>query len=139
MNFEKSCGAVIFRLADEIEYLIICNKKGDAEGHWGFPKGHVENNETEIQTAKREILEETGTEPEFVNGFRAVSRYSPSPDISKDAVYFLAKDCGDEIVIQKSELADYKWCKLEEALDTLDYDVDILKAADNFIKETIIR
>lgn len=139
MTFEKSCGAVIFRRADEIEYLLILNKKGDAEGHWGFPKGHVENNETELQTAKREILEETGLSPKFINGFRAVSQYSPSSDISKDAVYFLA-ECGDEeITIQKTELADYKWCRLCEALETLTYDADILKSADKFLKGHVIR
>ena len=29
------------------------------KGHWGFPKGHVEKNETEIETAIREVKEET--------------------------------------------------------------------------------
>ncbi len=139
MNFEKSCGAVIYRRTNnEFEYLLIFNKKGDAVGHWGFPKGHVENNETEIQTAKREILEETGLSPEFINGFRALSTYAPLPDTSKDAVYFLAKDSGETIKIQKSELADYKWCKLSEALETLDYDKDILKSADKYLKDNII-
>src|SRR3989344_5953198 len=46
------------------------NDKGDCyfclvreeDGHWGFPKGHPEENETEAQTAKRELKEETGIE-----------------------------------------------------------------------------
>lgn len=139
MKFEKSCGAVIFRRENDIEYLLILNKKGDAKGHWGFPKGHVEEGETEIQTAKREILEETGLNPEFISGFRALSQYSPLPDISKDAVYFLAEDKGEKIKIQKSELADYKWCTLSEALAIISYDSDLLKSADRFIHENIIR
>lgn len=138
MKFEKSCGAVVFRRSNEdsaVEYLIIFNKKGDAAGHWGFPKGHVENNETELMTAKREIFEETGLSPEFVRGFRALSQYSPKEDTQKDAVYFLARDTGEAVTIQKSELADYKWCRAEEAVEILDYDKDILKAADKFLKE----
>lgn len=139
MNFEKSCGAVIFRrIENDIEYLLIFNKKGDAAGHWGFPKGHVEKNETELQTAKREIFEETGLTPEFISGFRALSQYSPLPDTSKDAVYFLAKYTGGEIKLQKTELADCKWCKLDEALDTLLYDKDILKSADKYLNDNII-
>ena len=29
-------------------------------GHWDFPKGHIDDGETEIQTALRELEEETG-------------------------------------------------------------------------------
>ena len=36
------------------------------EGHWGFPKGHVEFDETEITAAKRELFEETGISLNFV-------------------------------------------------------------------------
>ena len=32
--------------------------------HWGFPKGHVEKDETDEETAKREVLEETGLKVE---------------------------------------------------------------------------
>ena len=52
MKYEKSCGAIIF---DKDKILVIQQK----EGHWGFPKGHVEEGETEVETAIREIKEET--------------------------------------------------------------------------------
>ncbi|MDD2565890.1 MAG: NUDIX domain-containing protein, partial [Candidatus Gracilibacteria bacterium] len=29
-------------------------------GHWGLPKGHPEGNESNIETARRELTEETG-------------------------------------------------------------------------------
>ena len=51
---EKSCGAVIFRMEEgERKYLILRSTKG----HTSLCKGHVERNETERQTARREILE----------------------------------------------------------------------------------
>ena len=46
MKWEKSCGAVVFRKAgDTLEVLLIRHKNG---GHWAFPKGHVEHEETEV-------------------------------------------------------------------------------------------
>ncbi|HBB03954.1 TPA: hypothetical protein DCZ39_03570 [Patescibacteria group bacterium] len=39
-----------------MEFLIIQQKQGS---HWFFPKGHIEDNESEEQTALREIYEET--------------------------------------------------------------------------------
>ena len=60
MKYEKSCGAVIF---DGDKVLVIQQVKG----HWGFPKGHVENGETEIETALREIKEETNLDVEIIS------------------------------------------------------------------------
>ena len=48
---EKSCGCVII----ENNKVLLILQQNDA--YWGFPKGHVENGETEIQTAKREVKE----------------------------------------------------------------------------------
>lgn len=136
MNYEKSCGAIIFKAGNEIKYLIIFNKKGKAKGHWGFPKGHVEKDETELQTAEREILEETGLTPAIDTNFRVVSIYSPKPGIKKDAVYFLAKaDSESRVTIQESELASFKWCSLSEACSLLTYDAELLKKADKYLKE----
>ena len=69
MMHEKSCGAIVYRKSHgNIEILLI---KHVNSGHWSFPKGHVEGTETEIETAKREIKEETGYEviPESVKPF----------------------------------------------------------------------
>lgn len=135
MKYEKSCGAVIFRRASGIEYLIILNKKGNASGHWGFPKGHTEGTETELMTAKREIYEETGLTPNFIDGFRAVTTYSPFKDTLKDVVYFLAENLSGDVTIQKSELSDFKWCSFDEASKLLTFDKKLLEDADRFLKK----
>jgi len=61
MKKEKSCGAVVYREQDKKRfYLILRHKrKGTKGGHWDLPKGHVEENESEHQTALREVKEET--------------------------------------------------------------------------------
>ena len=135
MKYEKSCGAVLWRTNNgKREYLLILNKKGNAYGHWGFPKGHTEENETEKETALREIFEETGLKvTAFADNFRVVSRYNPAPDIEKDAVYFLAEVKESNIVLQQSEVADYKWLCYDDAKNLINFDLVILEKAESFL------
>ncbi len=139
MKYEKSCGAVVYRVnnKNKPEYLIIFNKKGKAAGHWGFPKGHIEDRESEVQTAEREILEETGIKVQIDTQFRMVSRYSPKPGVEKDAVYFAAKATDADVVLQQSEVADFLWCEYDEAVNRLTHDADILNGADEYIRKNI--
>ncbi|HRX63739.1 MAG TPA: NUDIX domain-containing protein, partial [Candidatus Absconditabacterales bacterium] len=43
----------------ENEFLVI-HQKTKHGSYWGFPKGHMEKGENEIQAAKRELYEEVG-------------------------------------------------------------------------------
>ena len=52
MKLEKSCGSIVI---DNDKVLLVKHNAG----HWDFPKGHVEANETEVDTAIREVKEET--------------------------------------------------------------------------------
>ncbi len=54
---EHSCGFVLFRPVGTNRYYLLMHYKA---GHWDFPKGHVEAGESEEQTARRELTEETG-------------------------------------------------------------------------------
>jgi bis(5'-nucleosidyl)-tetraphosphatase len=51
----KACGWIILTKSSQI--LLLKNQKRQ---DWGLPKGHVEDGETEKQTALRELNEETG-------------------------------------------------------------------------------
>ncbi|MBO5060741.1 MAG: NUDIX domain-containing protein [Clostridia bacterium] len=128
MIYEKSCGAVIFRNRDGgREYFLLLNKKGNAMGHWGFPKGHVEDGETEYETAAREIFEETGLLVVFCGHKRVVSNYSPKSGVNKDVVYFLATPRNDvKVRLQKEEVAEYRWCNAKQARELLNFDTKIL-------------
>lgn len=56
---ETSAGGVVFRCTDEgPRYLLIL----DSYANWGFPKGHIDGNESASDAARREIQEETALE-----------------------------------------------------------------------------
>jgi 8-oxo-dGTP pyrophosphatase MutT (NUDIX family) len=59
---EVACGCIPWRIGSnkKIEILVILR----TGGYWEFPKGKKEENETDIETAKRELKEETGLEGE---------------------------------------------------------------------------
>lgn len=134
MEREKSCGAVIFREENTRRYYLVLKS---TQGHTTLCKGHVEGDETEHETAAREIREETGLEVEFLHGFRRVITYSPFPGVTKDVVFFLARAGGGEIVCQPEEVEEVRFLPLEGALAALTHpsDRDILAAADGFLRE----
>lgn len=92
---------VFTRRNGEILFVIV----QEASGAYSFPKGHMESNETEMQTAAREIREETGLIPVFVPGFRKTDEYdlSEKPVTHKQVVYFLAEYSGEPLIPQLKE------------------------------------
>lgn len=122
MQHEKSCGAIVYRkFHGNIELLLIKNQNG---GHWSFPKGHVEEGETEEQTAIREIMEETGIEVMLDTSFRRVITYAPKKETTKDVIYFLAKAVTYDYTPQEEEIAQIKWVEINHAASILSYDND---------------
>jgi bis(5'-nucleosidyl)-tetraphosphatase len=133
MEFEKSCGAVIYmENANKYEFLIISHRN---DGHWGFPKGHVEKNETEKETALREVFEETGLHVDLHKDFRARAEYLINKDTMKEVIFFVGSIICNEVDIQLSEIREYKWANFQEAELLLSYESskDVLKEAYNFI------
>lgn len=137
MIHEKSCGALIYRKKhDEYELLLIRHRCG---GHWSFPKGHVENNETETETALREIHEETGLQVTLQKGFRQCVEYFPKPHVKKQVVYFLATPEGDDTVHrQEEEISEYRWCPLSAVGEAVTFknDKNLVEEAKRFLGMT---
>lgn len=68
-NTESAGGVVLNRNG---EVLVV--KQRDSS--WSLPKGHIEDNETKIEAAKREIKEESGiTKLDFVKELGCYKRY----------------------------------------------------------------
>ena len=128
MIHEKSCGAAIFvRQNGQTLWLIEHMRKG----HTSLCKGHVEAGETEHDTARREIREETGLAVTFHDGLRERIEYSPYEGCVKEVIFFLAEAASMDAIPQPEEVASIQWLPLDEALAALTYQDDrrILSAA----------
>lgn len=133
--YERSCGAVVLRqINNETRLLLIKNNRST---HWGFPKGHMERGETPEQTAKREVLEETGLNIEIIPDFSSKSDYTIQGKVEKSVTIFLAKTEDTRTIIQKEEIDDYIWLNIDKALEALKFENDkaILKSAKRFMEK----
>ena len=94
-------------------------------GHWDFPKGHIDDGETEIQTALRELEEETGiTHANIIDGFRDTITYTFSGgqgQIEKEVVFFIAFTKESNVTLSHEHI-DYSWLDFDSAFSRLTYD-----------------
>lgn len=144
VNKEISVGAFLYKKQkDEILFLLVYSKRNK---EWGFPKGHIEKGETELETAKREIEEETGiTEIVFDKTFRCSDTYKIKgtfPETSgriveKNVIYYLGETDCDFKKSGDDEIERGKWFKYEQAVRCLKYEKqkDLLEKAYIFLKE----
>ncbi len=119
--FEKSCGTIPYTWQNGApHYLLIRSRKN---GVCGFPKGHVEGEETEEETALRETREETSLQVEICPGTRAEITYRMGNGKIKQVAYFLAHYSGQEAHhCQGFEHNDYLLLPYEEAYAALTFD-----------------
>ena len=121
--YEKSCGAIIYyKTKQNTKVLLVKNNNGR---YWSFPKGHIEEGETEEETAIREIKEETGLDVTIARDFREISEYCPFGKIRKRVVFFLAQAFTDNVKIQEEEIDSYIWVDLQQARKLCSDDNDL--------------
>ncbi|MGB9675069.1 MAG: bis(5'-nucleosyl)-tetraphosphatase [Candidatus Nanoarchaeia archaeon] len=140
MLYEKSAGFVIFRKEKNLRYYLLLYKaaSGIYSESWSFPKGLIEKGESELETAKREVAEETGLKKlKLEEGFKQKIHYFYKKDndfVSKDVIYFLAKTQTKKVKISW-EHAGYAWLPYKEALARLTFKTDkqVLVAAEKFL------
>jgi len=93
-------------------------------GHWDFPKGNIETNETEMQAAIRELKEETDISKfRVIPNFRYTLGYKytkKSKLISKQAILFLASTKVKKVKISNEHIG-YKWTRTNSSVDQLTY------------------
>lgn len=137
---EKCCGFIVYKLDDDGQkYLLV---KEASEPHpWGFPKGHMEPGETELQTALRELYEETGIVADPVLGFREELTYPIGENREKNVVLFLTELLEDEIYINEDEIADYAWVDAGEVVKRMEGRrvLPVISAADHYAVSVFLR
>lgn len=118
MKNEKACGAVIKN--EEGKILLIFQQNG----FWGFPKGHVEEGETESETAVREVFEETGLWVELNEENRFEFSYDIKDlNVHKTVVLFTAKVVDDSrFKKQDEEIAEMDWFDKNDVEERLTFE-----------------
>ena len=116
MKKEKSCGTIII---DSNKRVLLVKQK---LGWVGFPKEHMEQGETEIETARRETKEETNLDVIVDEKKRYTISYITSTQIDKEVVYFRAKPISYSLLPQEAEIAEIMWVDINEAKQYLSFD-----------------
>ncbi|MBT6143527.1 NUDIX domain-containing protein [bacterium] len=131
-----SCGTVVYtQVNGKVEYLLLKYP----QGHWDFAKGHIEENESIVACALRELTEETGiNKVQLIDGFfHELSYYYRQDAVAhyKKVDFFLVEAFETQVKISH-EHRDFKWLPFQEALELVSFEnaKNLLIAADSFLK-----
>lgn len=114
--FERSCGVLPYRTVNgQREFLLVFEERSKC---WSIPKGHMEAGETEVQTAQRELYEETGLTAKPDTARSATIEYPISDFARKEVLFFLGEVTG-EPKVRAGEIEKFKWVTAEELKDYL--------------------
>ena len=118
------------------------------QNSWSFPKGGIDEGETPLEAAWREVKEETGLGPpelELVGELGSFSRYSIGKDGTGEdtsrppglRTFFLFKTNKVELEPQETDVTEARWVTIDEALTMLTHpkDAEFLRQVRNKIKE----
>jgi 8-oxo-dGTP diphosphatase len=123
----RAAGAILWREKRpfELELALVHRAKFD---DWTFPKGKIEDGESAIQAARREVLEETGIDAVF-GPYLGFIEYEV--DDEKKKVQFWMAKVPDQVpeFVPNEEVDRLEWVNMKQARHFLTYDVerDMLK------------
>jgi bis(5'-nucleosidyl)-tetraphosphatase len=130
---ETSCGVVLVNFGS----ILLLQYP---QGHWDFPKGHVEDDDSDYKaTAARELAEETGiTEFEFVEDFEFRTAYDfrhKGKRIDKQVFWYIAETETMAVKISH-EHREHLWLEWESAMMQLTHQESqgVLAAANAHMK-----
>ena len=137
-----SAGGVVYRVnaMKRIE-VAICGLNNPIS--WRLPKGTPDLGESVIQTALREVREETGLEVVSDDYIGSVEywfvRAQDGIRCHKVVHFYLMKPVGGDISQHDHEFDIVKWMTVEEALDSLTYEseVDIVRKGIAMVGEKV--
>ncbi len=113
---EKACGCVPWRRNKNGNFEVLMIHR--VEGFWEFPKGKQDEGESDLETAKRELKEETNLEGvlDSENAFEEHYTIERDGEIREKLVrFFLCHVTQSEnIILEPSEVRECAWLNLDE-------------------------
>lgn len=121
---ETTFGIIPVLKKDGNNYFLVIKSR---QGNWGFPKGHPNENEAPLMTARREVEEETGlTDITILPHTFSESRIHVDPEytVTKIIIWFLGivQGKGEVNINDKEEIEEYKWLRFDDAYELLTHD-----------------
>ncbi|YAL83276.1 NUDIX hydrolase [Dermacoccaceae bacterium W4C1] len=124
---ERSAGGVVIDVRGGVAYIALIarhNRAGRLE--WCLPKGHVEPGETLVETAVREVAEETGIHGRALITLGTIDYWFSTPRlrVHKMVHHYLLEAIGGEISVEGDpdhEAVDAQWFALDAAVGQLTF------------------
>jgi 8-oxo-dGTP pyrophosphatase MutT (NUDIX family) len=119
---EVSAGGVVVR-DGRVLVIVPTRRAADGSRVLGLPKGHVEDGETVLQAATREVREETGVEAAPLEQLGEVRYWyvRNRRRVAKSVFFFLFRYMSGDTADHDNEVLEARWMRLEEALEALTY------------------
>ncbi|WP_350258260.1 NUDIX hydrolase [Scrofimicrobium sp. R131] len=124
---ETSAGGLCVRVDRGIPFVAVIARRGrNGKLEWCLPKGHLENGETAVEAARREIEEEAGVRGEPIQRLCTIDYWfsSPRSRVHKTVHHYLFEYVGGEITVDNDpdqEAEEAAWVPLRAALTKLAY------------------
>jgi 8-oxo-dGTP pyrophosphatase MutT (NUDIX family) len=115
---EVSAGGVLVRRsAGGAEVLLASRRVRSGRLAWGLPKGLVEGDERPEETARREVLEETGWAGEILEDLGEIDYWYVRGGVRVHKVvrFFLMEATEGDESLRDREMEEVRWFSLEEA------------------------
>jgi 8-oxo-dGTP pyrophosphatase MutT (NUDIX family) len=141
-----SAGGLVFHQSGDLIETLLCARARpgyqgeDAPLTWRLPKGTPEHGETVMETAQREVQEETGVRVNVLAPITSIHYFFVGHDdgirYDKTVYFYLMEPLGGSTSDHDAEFDVVEWCGYEQALELLEYDNErsVLEAARSLIE-----
>ncbi len=115
MNIKVVTGGI---LEKDGKFLLVQEKQKICEGKWNVPAGGLDESESLMEGAKREIYEETGCKVEITGVLEIVNEILEGVNVI--CFFFDTKIIDENIKADGEEISNVKWFTYEEILNMKD-------------------